>query len=107
MRQHHCPVCGAPIDESRLVPRNSWNLVYTFRCQACATMLRWDTFKRTAVATLGAIGMFTMMVGEFLISPMKGSVMAIKHPYLLIGCAATIGLLCRLIPVPLVKHSDE
>ena len=42
-----CPKCGVTLDRRRMPPRYPWTLVYTFRCQSCATMLRWDMSRRT------------------------------------------------------------
>lgn len=46
MQKYTCPNCGATHDGSRLSPQYPWNLIYRFRCQTCAMMLRFTPGRR-------------------------------------------------------------
>jgi len=107
MRQQNCPVCGAPIDRRRLPPENLWNLGYTFRCQTCATMLRWDTALRDTASTV--LFLLWCLIAQPLLWNVFDSaprtVIRELAVLLAVGGVFRIAIVC--IPSSAVYHSDE
>lgn len=104
MRQHNCPICGAPLEWRRMTWLGRTCVGVPFRCQTCATMLHWSRKHPRGLWVLVAL-MFPVAAYGLSGLPELGRSVVIAP--VLVALALPFYWVILFAPKTLAKHSDE